>query len=133
MKDIHQRLSEIKPNITSEAFRQNKGLGNEIGFHIFDYEPEYEILVRDYIHNLKRQIQRDHDELKIKAQKVIETSNFFENECEILYRRKMMNGSSMSIFVFFICKLLEDFIRDSLGINLPNISGLLGFIRGNLD
>ena len=66
MKDIHQRLSEIKPNITSEAFRQNKGLGNEIGFHIFDYEPEYEILVRDYIHNLKRQIQRDHDELKIK-------------------------------------------------------------------
>ncbi|MGQ7116062.1 hypothetical protein ACUOFC_65815, partial [Escherichia sp. TWPC-MK] len=55
MKDIHQRLSEIKAKITEESFRENKGLGNEIGFHIFDYDPEYEILVRDYIKNLKRQ------------------------------------------------------------------------------
>ena len=54
MKDIHERLSEIKGVITEEAFRTNKGLGNEIGFHIFDYEPQYEMLVRDYIINLKK-------------------------------------------------------------------------------
>lgn len=66
MKDIHERLSKIKSTITEEAFRTNKGLGNEIGFHIFDYEPQYEMLVRDYISNLKKQIERDNEEIKIK-------------------------------------------------------------------
>ena len=47
MKDIYQRIDEILPKITGPAFRQNKGLGNEIGFYVFDYDPEYEILVRD--------------------------------------------------------------------------------------
>ena len=47
MKDIYQRIDEILPKITQPAFRQNKGLGNEIGFYVFDYDPEYEILVRD--------------------------------------------------------------------------------------
>ena len=66
MKDIHERLSEIKGVITEEAFRTNKGLGNEIGFHIFDYEPQYEMLVRDYIINLKKQVERDYEYIKIK-------------------------------------------------------------------
>ena len=66
MKDIHERLSEIKGVITEEAFRTNKGLGNEIGFHIFDYEPQYEMLVRDYIINLKKQVERDYEGIKIK-------------------------------------------------------------------
>ena len=66
MKDIHERLSEIKGVITEEAFRTNKGLGNEIGFHIFDYEPQYEMLVRDYIINLKKQVERDYEDIKIK-------------------------------------------------------------------
>ena len=66
MKDIHERLSEIKGVITEEAFRTNKGLGNENGFHIFDYEPQYEMLVRDYIINLKKQVERDYEDIKIK-------------------------------------------------------------------
>ena len=56
MKDIHKRLGEIKERITDKSFRENKGLGNEIGFHIFDYEPKYEMLVRDYVFNLKREV-----------------------------------------------------------------------------
>lgn len=47
VKDIYARLDEILPKITNPAFRSNKGLGNEIGFYIFDYDPEYELLVRD--------------------------------------------------------------------------------------
>ena len=37
MKDIYERLDEIIPKITEDNFRKNKGLGNEIGFYIFDY------------------------------------------------------------------------------------------------
>ena len=47
MKDIYQRLDEILPKIVEPDFRKNKGLGNEIGFYVFDYNPEDELLVRD--------------------------------------------------------------------------------------
>lgn len=47
MKDIYQRIDEILPRIVEPDFRKNKGLGNEIGFYVFDYNPEYELLVRD--------------------------------------------------------------------------------------
>ena len=39
MATIYQRLEQIIPRIQSEEFIQNKGLGNEIGFYIFDYDP----------------------------------------------------------------------------------------------
>ena len=54
MRDIHERLSKIKETITNSSFKEGKGLGNEIGFYIFDYEPKYEMLVREYVYNLKR-------------------------------------------------------------------------------
>lgn len=56
MKTIRERLDEILPKITNLSFRENKGLGNEIGYHIFDYEPEYEMLVRDHVAFLKSQV-----------------------------------------------------------------------------
>lgn len=65
MKNIHDRLSKIKEKITKPSFRENKGLGNDIGFYIFDYEPEYEILVREYVYNLKRQIKIEHEDIHI--------------------------------------------------------------------
>lgn len=35
---------------------ENKGLGNEIGFYIFDYDPSQELLVREHINFLKRKV-----------------------------------------------------------------------------
>lgn len=66
MKDIHERLSKIKETITNPSFKEGKGLGNEIGFYIFDYEPEYEMLVREYVYNLKRQIKKENENVHIK-------------------------------------------------------------------
>lgn len=56
MKSINERLDEILPKITDKSFRENKGLGNEVGYHIFDYEPEYEMLVRNHIAFMKKQV-----------------------------------------------------------------------------
>lgn len=53
MKDIYQRIDEILPKIVEPNFRKNKGLGNEIGFYIFDYDPQYELLVRDRVKFIK--------------------------------------------------------------------------------
>ena len=31
------------------SFRQNKGLGNEVGYYVFDYPAEEELFVREWI------------------------------------------------------------------------------------
>lgn len=57
MKDIYERIDEILPKIIEPNFRKNKGLGNEIGFYVFDYSPEYELLIRDRIHFIKEKAE----------------------------------------------------------------------------
>jgi hypothetical protein len=46
---LEERLNLILPRITSNELLNNEGLGNEIGFHIFDYPADREETVRDYI------------------------------------------------------------------------------------
>ena len=53
MKSIYERIDQILPKIVEPNFKQNKGLGNEIGFYIFDYNPEEELLVRDRVKFIK--------------------------------------------------------------------------------
>ena len=44
-----ERLNQILPRITSRDFLDSKGLGNEIGFWIFDYPPDREMDVRGFL------------------------------------------------------------------------------------
>jgi hypothetical protein len=46
---LDARLNQIIPRITADEFLNSAGLGNEIGFYIFDYPPESELLVRGYL------------------------------------------------------------------------------------
>ena len=46
---LEERLNQILPRITSREFLDSKGLGNEIGFWIFDYPPDREMEVRDFL------------------------------------------------------------------------------------
>ena len=52
MKTIHERLDILEAKMRSEHFRENKGLGNAIGYYVFDYEPEDELVVRQRIDKL---------------------------------------------------------------------------------
>ncbi len=67
MKDIYKRLDEIIGKITDRSFRENKGLGNEIGYYIFDYEPQHEILVREHIEFLKKKVNVESSDIRIKV------------------------------------------------------------------
>ena len=44
-----KRLNQILPRLTSRDFLDSKGLGNEIGFWIFDYPPEQELEMRSFL------------------------------------------------------------------------------------
>jgi hypothetical protein len=48
-QQIAQKLNKILPRITETNFWNGKGISNEIPFYIFDYPPDCELQVRDYI------------------------------------------------------------------------------------
>lgn len=55
MANLNARLDKIIPKIREDKFIQGHGLGNEISFYVFDYEPEGELIVRDYIKHIKKE------------------------------------------------------------------------------
>ncbi|WP_017428909.1 DUF1788 domain-containing protein [Vreelandella jeotgali] len=62
---LQERLNRIPEKITSDTFLSGQGLGNEIGFWIFDYQPEQELQVREYLTFLKGLLTRQHAELQV--------------------------------------------------------------------
>ncbi|HHV18592.1 MAG TPA: DUF1788 domain-containing protein [Thermoanaerobacterales bacterium] len=90
MTTIKERLDKIFPTISKKSFRENKGLGNEIGYYIFDYEPQYEMLVRDYISFLKDKVNTGNYGFKIKefdlyeiVLEILETKGYFAKNIEM--------------------------------------------------
>lgn len=47
-QSFEERLNQILPRLTSPELLKNQGLGNEIGFWIFDYPPEREMEMRAF-------------------------------------------------------------------------------------
>ena len=52
MKTIEERLDILEGKMREESFRRNTGLGNEVGYYVFDYEPQQELVVRKRILSL---------------------------------------------------------------------------------
>lgn len=53
MNVLEERLNKLEDKIKEKNFRSNKGLGNEVGYYVFDYIPEHELLIRDRIQYLE--------------------------------------------------------------------------------
>ena len=58
--DFNKRLNQILPRLTSPELLTNTGLGNEIGFYIFDYPAESELLVREHVAHIMSQLAKKH-------------------------------------------------------------------------
>lgn len=58
MRTIDDRLQEMTDKLSRKELFDKQGLGNEINFHVFDYDPEDEYIVREYLENylLKKKI-----------------------------------------------------------------------------
>ena len=85
MKTIFERLDAIIPEIEKKSFRENRGLGNEVGYYIFDYQPKYELVVRDYIRFIKEKINSGSSGFKIKE------FDLYEVMLEILNSKGYLN------------------------------------------
>ena len=49
MTNINKELDKIKERISNPNFLLNKGMANEVGIHIFCYDPKHEYQIRDFI------------------------------------------------------------------------------------
>ncbi len=55
---LQDRLNQILPKITDESFLKSERLGNEIPFYAFDYPPEEENTVKEYVGFLGQQLTK---------------------------------------------------------------------------
>lgn len=64
-QQLQDRLNQIPDKILTEEFLKSQGLGNEIGFWIFDYPAEDELHVREYLSFLQGFLDKKHAQLKV--------------------------------------------------------------------
>lgn len=57
MHNLESRLNRLEDKIKLPNFRENKGLGNEVGYYVFDYPADQEMLVRERVEYLKAKYQ----------------------------------------------------------------------------
>ena len=65
MSRLDERLEQAEFLMKKSAFRQNKGLGNEVGYYIFDYPAEEELKVREWIKYIQHKYENDSNGFKV--------------------------------------------------------------------
>ncbi|MBP1152765.1 DUF1788 domain-containing protein [Methylocaldum sp. RMAD-M] len=86
VETFEERLNRILPRLTSTELLNNKGLGNEIGFYIFDYPPEREMEMRAFLRDVIEPRLAKHQP-PIRAV----TINLFELAIGVLEERKLLD------------------------------------------
>ena len=65
MIELESRLNKLEEKIKQPNFKKNKGLGNEVGYYVFDYPAEYELLVRERIEYLASKYESENHDFRI--------------------------------------------------------------------
>ena len=52
MSNIIDQLNEVKKRFSDDIFLSNKGLSNEVGIHVFCYDPREEMLVSSFFSDI---------------------------------------------------------------------------------
>jgi hypothetical protein len=127
MKSIHQRLDEILPRVTEPSFRESKGLGNEIGYHIFDYDSKYEMLVREHIAYIKERVSTDSSEISIRefdlyevVLEILHNKGFLEKNFEMEKRKGsnfVLNATKKALRLTLNNDLVVQYIADRVKPN----------------
>ena len=63
--EFQEKLDKIWERITDEDFLANRGVGGEVRYYVFDYEPCDELIVREKVKSLIKQNNPDNDGFQI--------------------------------------------------------------------
>lgn len=98
-KSIDEKINSLKETIKSEAFQTNIGLGNEVGYHIFDYKPSDELYVREVVRELVRMNNPNEDGYKLQVFNLYEIMMSFLEEKGYLDKIAKMEKKKDILFV----------------------------------
>lgn len=87
---LQDRLNQIPDKILSQEFLQSQGLGNEIGFWVFDYAPEEELKVREYLAFLTGFLSKKQSHLKVISINLLEMMRDYLEERKFLDKAVQM-------------------------------------------
>lgn len=65
MHNLESRLNELEEKIKQPNFRKNKGLGNEVGYYVFDYPAEQELTVRERVRYIVSKYEKNVHDFKL--------------------------------------------------------------------
>jgi hypothetical protein len=86
---LDDRLNQIIARLEEPSFLANQGIGNEIGFYVFDYPPEDEIKVREHVALIRRHFE------KAGTIRIVEI-NLFDVLLDILKGKKVIDKVLLS-------------------------------------
>jgi len=81
---VESRLNKIIDRLVSKELLSNAGLGNEIGFYVFDYPPAYELQVRAFIETIEDQLPKRKPGIRFRH------VNLFQLLIDYLQERKLL-------------------------------------------
>lgn len=141
MRGINDRLQELTDKLSSKDLFQSGGLGNEINFHVFDYDPEDEYLVREYVNNylpLRKDLNIKVFDIYDIIVEILESKGFIEKvfEYEKLKGTKYINNViaktlGISSNSDLIMKKIKSEIEPNQIILITGIGKCYGIVRGH--
>ena len=100
MRPVVERLEELKTRLLSQELLDNRNLGNEIGFHIFDHDPADELIVREKIPILVKELKEANPEISIQVFDLYDIIlDFFEKK-QYLEKNFQIESRKDSEFLF---------------------------------
>jgi len=85
VKVLKERLNQVLEQIESPRFLSSDGLGNEIGFWIFDYPAEHELIVREELQHITKRLQKrytfEHLNIFQEIVALLDERGLFERAC----------------------------------------------------
>ncbi len=145
MKTIQERLAEILPKITDPSFRENKGMSNEVGYYIFDYDPEHEMIVRDHIAFIKDRVNKEGSDLYIRefdlyeiVIAILEEKGYLQKNFEMEKRRGsafVLNATQKTLRLTLNHDLVIQYMKERVQPNdivfITGVGRVFPFIRSH--
>ena len=125
MTKTEKNLGKIESEIGKTSFLNGKGLGNEVSYYVFDYDPKDEILVREYIDKLVKKDKEFGDGYKLKVYDVYDLMiELLESEGYLEACFEMEKNDGMNYLVESVNDLLRmsdnnDYFTEYIEENTP--------------
>jgi len=125
MTKTEKDLGKIESEIGKTSFLNGKGLGNEVSYYVFDYDPKDEIFVREYIDKLVKKDKEFGDGYKLKVYDVYDLMiDLLESEGYLEDCFEMEKNDGMNYLVESVNDLLRmsdnnDYFTEYVEENTP--------------